>query len=101
MLDLEDSGDRLEADQRSQCARDTLLPEMARRSYLAAEAAKHLFVEDRRRTPHCAFIDDEAHGVGADVDDAHRLELALAPELGDLARHARVRLSSAIDLGPS
>ncbi len=46
--------------------------EQAGRLHLAAEARQHLFVEDRREAPRQAFVDDEAHRVGADIDDGDR-----------------------------
>ena len=51
------------------------LAELAGRGDRAAEAAQHLLVEQRRRAAHGALVDDEAHGIRADVDDADRLEL--------------------------
>jgi hypothetical protein len=88
VLHAEDPHDRLEAAQRLQRALDAFLAEMAGRSHLPAEAAQDLLVEDRCRTSDRTLVDDEPHGVRADVDDAHRLELAGAPELAVLAIHA-------------
>ena len=67
-----------------------LLAELARRRDGAPEAAQDLLVEERRRGPDRALVDDEAHGVRADVDDADRLELRIsAPPAEQLcqARH--------------
>jgi len=35
-----------------------------------AEAAQHLLVEDEHGTPHRRRVDDEADGIGAEIDDA-------------------------------
>ena len=51
------------------------LAELAGRGDGAAEPAQHLLVEQRRRRAHGALVDDEAHGIRADIDDADGLEL--------------------------
>ena len=79
VLDAEDARDRLEAAQRFERALDAFVAEAAGRADLAAEAAQNLLVEDRRRAPDRALVDDEPHRVRADVDDADRLESRLRP----------------------
>ena len=51
---------------------DRLLVEAPGRRDVAAEAAQHLLVEDRRRRAGEALIGDEAHRVRADIDDGDR-----------------------------
>ena len=46
------------------------------RAQIAAEAGHHLLVEDRRHRAAVDAIDDETHGVGADVDDGGFLAVA-------------------------
>ena len=95
VLDAEDAGDGLEAAERLERGSDALLAEPAGRADLAAQAAQHLLVEDRRGASDRALVDDEPHRVRADVDDAHRLEVAVALEIAVVAAHAGKRLSSA------
>ncbi len=68
-----------EAGQRRQRALHAVAAELAGAGDGAAEAAQHLLVEQRRRAAHRALVDDEAHRVRADVDDADRLELVEEP----------------------
>ena len=64
--------------QRLERALDASAPSRPVEATGAAEAAQHLLVEERRRAAHRALVDDEAHRVGPDIDDADRLELAAA-----------------------
>ncbi len=52
---------------------------------IAAQAAEHFFVEYGGGHAPRAVEDDEAHGVGADIDDRHRLV-----GLGDAAAFRRI-----------
>jgi hypothetical protein len=58
--------------ERPQCPGLRLLTEQARFADRAAEPGHHLFVEDHRRNPLRPRIDDEADGVGSDIDDRDR-----------------------------
>ena len=51
---------------------DAVLVQPAGRVDAAAEAAQHLLVEQRQRRARRPLEDDEAHRVGADIDDARR-----------------------------
>jgi hypothetical protein len=42
------------------------------RLHFAPEPAQRLLVEQRRRAAGEPFVDDEAHRIGADIDDGHR-----------------------------
>ena len=57
-----------------------------------AEAAENFLVEDRGGTADQAFVDDEADGVGADVDDGNRTDVrqpAVRFERGRFSRDRR------------
>ena len=69
---------------------DRVLVEPAGRGDVAAEAAEHLLVVDRRRRARQALVGDEAHRVRADVDDRDR---AARPSAGPAPRVAH-RMSS-------
>ena len=86
---LEDAGDGAETRQRGERAIDRLGAELAGRGDGAAEAAENLLVEYRRRRTHGAFIDDEAHGVGADIDDADGLKFVNPVLLAEQSLQAR------------
>ena len=104
VLDAQYVRNDIEARQSGQRALDGLAAEAAGRCNRAAEPAQNLFVEDRGRCAHGAFIDDEAHRIRADVDDTDRLHFrgafvgtreffpscqAFAPALAQLAEARR------------
>ncbi len=62
-----------------------------------AEAGEHLFVEDDGRRPRRSGIDDEAHRVGADVDDRHRLGVKQGSPHGPYPHWPRRRRSFGTD----
>ena len=65
----------MEARQRLEGLVDALGTELACGRDRASEAAQHLLVEERGGCPHGSLVDDEAHGVRADIDDTERLEV--------------------------
>ena len=85
----------LEAPERADGALDGDLVELAAEMQALAQAAENLFVEQNRRRPRLALIDDLAHGVRAEVDDGYRLAF-LQPALGQLNRPALVSGKTAV-----
>ena len=75
VLDAEHAVDRMEPAQRLDRALDGVVVEAAGRGDGAAETAQYLLVEERRRAAHRTLVDDEAHGVGPDIDHADRLQV--------------------------
>ena len=72
LRDVHAVAQRAKAPQRRQRLVDGVGREQAGRLHLAAEPGEHLLVEDRSRAAGEALVDDEAHGVRADVDDRDR-----------------------------
>ena len=71
-FDLHHVAERPKAPQRAERLLDRVGRQPAFRSNLAAEAAENLLVEDRSGAADQPLVDDEADGVGADVDDGDR-----------------------------
>ena len=71
LLGADLTGQRTETLERAKGADHAVLVEPAARCDAAPQAAQHLFVEDRSGGAPEAVIDDEAHRVGADIDNRY------------------------------
>ena len=82
-----------ESTQGGECAGHRLLVQPAGRQDIAAQAAEHFLVVERRRRPGQSVIRDEADRVGADIDDRHRMvrgavDRLRVPREGEIGKRA-------------
>ncbi|CAM5215048.1 hypothetical protein BTHI11S_04691 [Bosea thiooxidans] len=79
LADMHRLAEDAEAHQRVDRLLDRVLGEAAGRGDLPAETGHLLLVEDLRRRARQHLVDDETHGVRADIDDGDRVRERQAP----------------------